>query len=49
LWAIGVVVGSLWAAWKLLFGWKFDSQNIGLAEAVAVELAVSYSTIGIPM
>ncbi|KEP46856.1 putative reverse transcriptase domain protein [Rhizoctonia solani 123E] len=37
---LGVIVGSEWAAWTLLDGWKQDSRDIGWAEAIAVEMAI---------
>jgi len=39
-WGIGVVVGSYWDAWRLLFEWKSEGQDIGWAEAVTVKLAM---------
>ena len=39
-WGISIVIVSCWAAWRLLFGWKSEGQDIGWAEAVAVELTL---------
>jgi len=39
-WGIGIVLGHLWAAWRLKPGWKMDSCNIGWEESVALELAI---------
>lgn len=40
-WGIGILINSKWAAWKLCPGSLADGRNIGWAEMVAVELAVS--------
>ena len=37
---LGLIVNSHWAAWELMHGWYSDGQDIGWAEAVALELAV---------
>ena len=37
-WGIGLCVGDLWAAWRLVPGWNTGGQDIGWAEAVALEL-----------
>jgi len=39
-WGIGMVIGSQWAAWKLVPGWKSDGRDIGWAESIALELAI---------
>jgi hypothetical protein len=38
-WGIGLLVGDMWAAWKLADGWKSAGREIGWAETIAVELA----------
>jgi len=38
-WGIGLYVGGRWAIWKTLCGWAKDGQDIGWAEAIAIELA----------
>lgn len=37
-WGIGVTIGSLWCAWKILSGWRGPSRDIGWLEGLAVEL-----------
>jgi hypothetical protein len=39
-WGIGLLIGDMWAAWKLADGWKGAGREIGWAETIAVELAV---------
>jgi len=39
-WGIGIVLGHLWAAWRLKPSWRTDGCNIGWAESVALELAI---------
>ncbi len=39
-WGIGLYVGGEWAMWQLAPNWSSASQDIGWAEAVALELAV---------
>ena len=41
-WGIGLVVGSQWAVWHLTSGWSDGDCDIGWAEGVALELAVSW-------
>ena len=41
-WGIGLVVGLLWAAWRLLPGWHNGDCDIGWAEEIALELAVHW-------
>jgi hypothetical protein len=40
-WGIGFVLAGKWLAWKLKPGWKAGGRDIGWAEMVAVELAVT--------
>jgi len=42
-WGIGMVIGSQWVAWKLVHGWKLDGRDIGWAESIALELAISHA------
>jgi len=39
-WGISLVVGEHWAAWHLLENWDREDRDIGLAESVALELAI---------
>jgi len=39
-WGIGVVIGTLWASWKLKKGWNSGGRDIGWAKSIALELAV---------
>jgi len=39
-WGIGVVVGQLWAAWKLRLSWKSDGRDIGWAESITLKLMI---------
>jgi len=39
-WGIGVILGQLWATWRLIPGWRTDGRDIGWAESIALELAV---------
>lgn len=41
-WGIGLVVGDRWAAWRLRVGWHANGRDIGWAEMVALELAVTW-------
>ena len=41
-WGISLVVGTYWAAWRLVPGWNGDGHNIGWAEGIALELAVNW-------
>ena len=41
-WGIGLCVGGLWAVWRLVSGWNTGGQDIGWAEAVALELAAMW-------
>jgi hypothetical protein len=36
---IGILIGSCWAAWRLLPGWKAEGRDIGWAESIAIEFA----------
>ena len=42
-WDIGLVVGSRWAAWRCVDGWKAAGQDIGWAESIALEIAVMWA------
>ena len=42
-WGIGLVVGSHWAAWCLVDGWKAAGRDIGWAESIALEIAVLWA------
>ena len=37
-WGIGLMVGNLWAAWRLIPGWRKDGRDMGWAEGLAVEV-----------
>ncbi|QRV85681.1 Reverse transcriptase domain protein [Ceratobasidium sp. AG-Ba] len=39
---LGIILNNQWRAWRLLQGWDKDRRNIGWAEALAVELAISW-------
>ncbi|QRV80638.1 site specific recombinase, phage integrase family protein [Ceratobasidium sp. AG-Ba] len=38
---VGVIIGGHWWAWRMSSGWKKPGKDIGWAEALALELAVS--------
>jgi hypothetical protein len=38
---LGVVIDDSWWSWRLLGGWKTEGRDIGWAEAIALDLAVS--------
>src|SRR5882724_10900925 len=39
-WGIGIMLGHLWATWRLKPSWKIDGHDIGWAESIALELAI---------
>lgn len=42
-WGIGIIIGGRWSAWRLVKGWdSVPGCDIGWAEGVALELAISY-------
>ena len=40
-WGISLVVGTHWATWHLMPGWKGEGCDIGWVEGVTLELAVN--------
>jgi hypothetical protein len=44
-WGIRLVIGNRWSAWRLQEGWNRDGRDIGWAEAIAVEITVSWITL----
>jgi len=43
-WGIGLYVSNRWAAWRLVDSWNTCGQDIGWAEAMVIELAISWLT-----